>query len=114
MRGLLLMFLAGLFPSLSLARNPPAAAPRSSMMNFAREPAAGIPGVIAAGTKVQILGSGFKGTEGVAPLPDGSVIFCEFNAGRLVRIDPAGHFATYLEDSNRPIGLGYDRKGHLI
>lgn len=98
MRGLLLMFLAGLFPSLSLARNP----------------ATGIPGVIAAGTKVQILGSGFKGTEGVVPLPDGSVIFCEFNAGRLVRIDPAGHFATYLEDSNRPIGLGYDRKGHLI
>ena len=45
---------------------------------------------------------------------DGSVLFCEFNLNRIVRIDLAGHFATYLEDANRSIGLGFDRKGRLI
>lgn len=76
--------------------------------------ATAIPGVIAAGTKTQLLGAGFKGTEGAIAMPDGSVVFCEFDANRLVRVDAAGRFSIYLEDSNRPIGLGYDTEGRLI
>jgi len=73
-----------------------------------------IPGVIAAGTKTQFLRAGFQGTEGVIAMPDGSVLFCEIDANRLIRIDQGGNFSTYLEDSNRTIGLGYDAKGRLI
>jgi len=76
--------------------------------------AAGIPGVIAAGTQAQVLRTGFKGTEGVIAMPDGSMLFCEFDANRIIHIDRSGNFFTYLEDANRSIGLGLDRKGRLI
>ena len=77
-------------------------------------PVAAIPGVVASGAMLRVLATGLEGTEGAIALPDGSVVFCEFNASRLVRIDSAGHFSTYLRDGNRPIGLGYDTKGRLI
>lgn len=110
----LLTVLLALISSAAVASNAAAApAPPSSGPSTAMT-AAGIPGVIAAGTKAQLLRAGFDGTEGAIALPDGSVIFCEFNANRLVHIDSAGHFSTYLEDTNRPIGLGYDNKGRLI
>ena len=76
--------------------------------------ATAIPGVIAAGTRAQLLRSGLDGTEGALGMPDGSVLFCEFNLNRIVRIDLAGHFATYLENANRSIGLGLDPRGRLI
>jgi gluconolactonase len=47
-------------------------------------------------------------------MPDGSVLFCEIDRNRIIHIDLAGNFSTYLEDSNRSIGLGYDAKGRLI
>lgn len=110
----LLTILLGAIASASLAANAAASPARSSLDSSHEMTAAGIAGVIAAGTKTQLLGAGFNGTEGAIALPDGSVIFCEFNANRLVHIDPAGHFSTYLQDSNRPIGLGFDIKGRLI
>jgi gluconolactonase len=36
------------------------------------------------------------------------------NANKIIRIDLDGNFSTYLEDTNRPIGLAYDGKGRLI
>lgn len=74
----------------------------------------GIAGVVAAGTRVQRLAGGLKGTEGAIGMPDGSVLFCEFNANRIVHIDSSGHLSPYLEDSNRPIGLGIDARGRLV
>jgi len=47
-------------------------------------------------------------------MPDGSILFCEFDLNRIVHIDPAGNFSTYLENTNRAIGLGYDPKGRLV
>ena len=47
-------------------------------------------------------------------MPRGNVSFCELDANRVIHIDLAGNFWTYLEDSNRSIGLGYDAKGRLI
>ena len=73
-----------------------------------------IPGVVAGGTKVQFIRAGFNGTEGVIAMPDGSVLFTEQDANKIIRIDPAGHISTYLEDTNRTIGLAYDSKGRLI
>ena len=74
----------------------------------------GIAGVIAFGTKIELLRSGFDGTEGALSMPDGSLLFCEINTNRIIHLDLAGQFSTYLEDSNRTIGLAYDHKGRLI
>lgn len=73
-----------------------------------------IPGVVKGGTKVEFIRAGFNGTEGVIAMPDGSVLFTEQDADRIIRIDAAGTISTYLENTNRTIGLAYDPKGRLI
>ena len=73
-----------------------------------------IPGVVAGGTKVQFIRAEFNGTEGVLAMPDGSVLFTEQDADKILRIDPAGTLSTYLENTNRTVGLAYDPKGRLI
>lgn len=77
--------------------------------------ATGIPGVIAAGTKIQFIKSGFSGTEGPIGLPDGSLIFTETQASRITRIDKdTDQTSTFLESTNGSNGLGFDAKGRLI
>lgn len=73
-----------------------------------------IPGVVKGGTKVEFIRAGFNGTEGVIAMPDGSVLFTEQDADRIIRIDAAGTISTYLENTNRTIGLAYNPKGRLI
>ena len=76
--------------------------------------APGIPGVVAAGTKVQAIKSGFQGTEGPIGLPDGSLIFTETQANRITRIDANGGTSTFLENTNGSNGLAFDANGRLI
>jgi gluconolactonase len=73
-----------------------------------------IPGVVKGGTKVQFLRAEFNGTEAVITMPDGSVLFTEQDADKVIKIDPAGTISTYLENTNRTVGLAYDPKGRLI
>src|SRR5688572_20195349 len=73
-----------------------------------------IPGVIAAGTKVQVIKSGFSGTEGPIGMPDGSLIFTETQANRITRIDADNQTSTFLENTNGSNGLAFDSKGRLI
>ena len=73
-----------------------------------------IPGVVAAGTKVQFIKDGFNGTEGPITLPDGSVIFTETNANRLTKIDKDGNTSSFLENIGGANGLGFDSKGRLF
>src|SRR5205814_1562626 len=73
-----------------------------------------IPGVIKGGTKIVLLKAGFMGTESPIAGPDGSCIFTEQEANKLIKIDKNDNFSTYLEDTNRTIGLAYDHKGRLI
>jgi gluconolactonase len=74
-----------------------------------------IPGVVAAGTKVEVIKSGFNGTEGPIGLPDGHVIFTETQANRITRIDKdTNQTSTYLENTNGSNGLGFDAKGRLV
>lgn len=74
-----------------------------------------IPGVIKGGTKVVLLRDGFNGTEGVIAMPDGSsVLFTEQDANRLIKVDKNDNISTYLENTNRTVGLAYDHKGRLI
>ena len=76
--------------------------------------APGIPGVVAAGTPVTVIKEGFQGTEGPITLPDGSVIFSEPQANRIIKIDKDGNVSTFLENSNGSNGLAFDAKGRLI
>ena len=73
-----------------------------------------IPGVVAGGTKVQLLKEGLDGTEGPIAMPDGSVIFSEINANRLIRIDKDNVFSTFLENTGGTTGLQFDRQGRLF
>jgi gluconolactonase len=77
--------------------------------------ATAIPGVIAAGTKVEVIKGGFTGTEGPIGLPDGSVIFTETQANRITRIDnDTNATTTFLENTNGSNGLAWDAKGRLL
>src|SRR4029434_9691053 len=80
----------------------------------AQAPATAIPGVIAAGTKVEVIKSGFTGTEGPIGMPDGSLIFTETAANRITRIDANNQTSTFLENTNGSNGLAFDSKGRLI
>jgi len=86
---------------------PPQPAPKEMI-------APDIPGVIRGGTKVTLIRDGFKGTEGVISMPDGSMLFTEQDVDKIIKIDNNGNISTYLEHTNRTIGLAYDHKGRLI
>lgn len=73
-----------------------------------------IPGVVKGGTKVQFIRANFNGTEGVITMADGSVLFTEQDADKIIKIDPSGTITTFLENTNRTVGLAYDSKGRLI
>lgn len=73
-----------------------------------------IPGVLAAGAKVEFIKEGFDGTEGPITLPDGSVIFTETRANRITRIGADGATSTFLENTNGSNGLAFTAKGDLI
>jgi hypothetical protein len=68
---------------------PPEPAPKEMV-------APDIPGVIRGGTKVVLLRDGFNGTEGVISMPDGSVLFTEQDANKLIKVDKNDNISTYL------------------
>src|SRR5438034_10482899 len=88
-------------------QQPPEPAPRELL-------APDIPGVITGGTKVVLIRDGFNGTEGVISMPDGSVLFTEQDANKIIKVDKNDSISTYLENTNRTVGLAYDHKGRLI
>jgi gluconolactonase len=97
------------------AQGPPAVQPPPAPAPALKETTAQeIPGVIRGGTKVVLLRDGFMGTEGVISMPDGSMLFTEQDADRIIRVDRNDRISTYLEDTNRTVGLAYDQKGRLI
>ena len=75
-----------------------------------------IPGVVAGGTRVQRLLTSDPelGGEGAVGAPDGSLLFAHQDANRILKIDISGSMSTYLEQTNRIIGLGFDPDGRLI
>lgn len=73
-----------------------------------------IPGVVDAGARIELIREGFKGTEGPLGLPDGSLLFTETQASRIVRIAVDGSVSTYLEDTGASNGLGINERGELV
>ncbi|MGH6648520.1 SMP-30/gluconolactonase/LRE family protein [Aquabacterium sp.] len=72
-----------------------------------------IPGVVAAGTKVELIKEGFSGTEGPVGLADGSLIFTETQVNRITRIWPDGTVTGFLDNTNGANGLGFTPNGDL-
>lgn len=73
-----------------------------------------IAGVVPAGTRVEVVREGFNGTEGPVALTDGSIVFTENRADRLVKIAANGTPSTYLEHTGGANALALSGKGDLI
>jgi gluconolactonase len=74
----------------------------------------GIPGVVAPGTKPQLVSDRFKNTEAPIGAPDGSVYFSDTAANRTYRIDPSGSLGIAREGTKRGDGLGFTPDGKMI
>lgn len=73
-----------------------------------------IPGVVAADTRVEVVREGFEGTEGPVALPDGSILFTENRADRIVRLGLDGSVSTYLEKTGGANALALSARGELL
>jgi gluconolactonase len=73
-----------------------------------------IPGIVAADTRVEVIREGFEGTEGPVVLPDGSILFTENRADRIVKIAPDGTPSTFLEKTKSANSLAINSKGEIV
>jgi len=92
--------------ALAFGQRAPQAPPPTNMV------APNIPGVVAAGTPIQVVKYGFDRAEGPVAMSDGGILFTGRNS--ITRIDLGGNASTFVEDSNGANGLGFDPKGRLI
>lgn len=75
-------------------------------------PAPAIPGVIAPGTRVELVSGDLRRTEGPVAMPDGSLLVSAAN--RIAKIDPNGNVSTFVEPSGDANAVSFDPKGRLI
>ena len=73
-----------------------------------------IPGVIAAGTKIEVVADGFRNTEGPVASPDGGLLFTENVTNKIFKVDPAGSTSLFLDDTHGGNALAFDSMGRLI
>jgi len=73
-----------------------------------------IDGVVAEGTRVEVIREGFRGTEGPIALADGSILFTENQADRIVKIAPDNTISTYLESTGGANALALRGDGELL
>ena len=74
-----------------------------------------IPGVIAAGTKVERVWTGLHAGDGLISEPNGTLLLPEQGGANTVsRVDKNGKVTLYLEDTNEAGGLAIDPKGRVI
>jgi gluconolactonase len=71
-----------------------------------------IPGVVAAGTKIEVVKYGLRGSDAGVGMPDGSVLVT--SGGVLSKIDTSGNMTTLVEDTGQAAGLTLDPKGRVI
>jgi len=73
-----------------------------------------IPGVVKADTRVEVVREGFDGTEGPVALPDGSILFTENRADRIVQIGLDGKISTFAEKTGSANALAITGKGEIL
>jgi gluconolactonase len=74
--------------------------------------ATSIPGVVAAGTKIELVEADLGRTEGPVAMQDGSMLVSSSN--RILRVDSSDDVSTFIENSNQTNAMGWDREGRLI
>lgn len=72
-----------------------------------------VPGVVQAGTAIELVKQGFDGTEGPLPLSDGSLVFTENRVDRIQRIADDGSTSVFLERNGNPNSLASDANGTI-
>ena len=73
-----------------------------------------IPGVVKADTRVEVVREGFEGTEGPVALKDGTILFTENRADRIVKIAPNGKASTFLQNTGSANALAIGADDTLI
>ncbi|WP_026600939.1 SMP-30/gluconolactonase/LRE family protein [Methylomonas sp. 11b] len=73
-----------------------------------------IPGVSAGGVVAELIKDGFNGTEGPIGYTDGSLLFTETQANKIVRIGLDDKVSTFLENSNGANGLALTPDGEIV
>ena len=73
-----------------------------------------IPGVVAAGTRVERVWTGLRAADGLISEPDGTLLLPEQRADRISRFSADGTITLYLEDTNEAGGIAFDAMGRLI
>ena len=77
--------------------------------------AQGIPGVVAADAKVELVQEGFVFTEGPVGTADGGLYFSDLQTGdKTYRMDPSGKISIYRDHTNGTNGLALTRDGALL
>ncbi len=77
--------------------------------------AQGIPGVLAAGAKIELVQEGFVFTEGPVPTADGGLYFSDLMGGnKTYRMDPNGKISVFREHTNGMNGMALMRDGTLV
>ena len=74
--------------------------------------ATSIPGVVAAGTKIELVETGLGRTEGPVAMQDGSMLVSSSNS--ILKVDSSDNVSTFIEDSNQTNAMGWDHRGRLI
>jgi gluconolactonase len=70
-----------------------------------------IPGVVAAGTKIELVKGDLQRTEGPVAMADGSMLV---SSTGIVKVDLSDNVSTFIENSNQTNGMGWDGQGRLI
>ncbi len=73
-----------------------------------------IPGVVAAGMRVEHVWKGLRAADGLISEPDGTLLLPEQRADRISRFSADGTVTLYLEDTNEAGGIAFDARGRLI
>jgi gluconolactonase len=73
-----------------------------------------IPGVVAAGTKVQLMKQGLQGAQGATSDREGNLLFTERTSNKIWKLDNDGNFSSFLEDTNATNSFLFDPKGRVI
>ena len=71
-----------------------------------------IPGVVAAGTKIEVVKWGLQGADGGVGMPDGSLILT--TSGGVGKVDADGNLTMLVEKSGQAAGLAVDAQGRVI
>ena len=71
-----------------------------------------IPGVVAAGTKIEIIKYGLRGADAGVGMPDGSVLLA--TGGGIAKVDNDGNVTRLVEESGQAAGLAVDSKGRVF